>query len=153
MRAWNPWKSMEAHDCKYQWRWRWRVKTRGWVFFVCFNHSVFTLLRVWQPLTPLRLRAGRLDGGAPLLLPVVPFWQKESIWKCSINYKGNVMKSGRARRFLLFCPLPAGSYSYSSARLGGNFPISVSWMSLRLWVRSLWVNSAISVSATSFQII
>ena len=35
------------------------------------------------------------------------------------------MKSGSARRFLLLRPLPAGSYSYSSARLGGNFPISV----------------------------
>jgi len=26
----TPWKSMEAHDCKCQWRW-W-VKTRGWVY-------------------------------------------------------------------------------------------------------------------------
>ena len=47
------------------------------LLFVCFNHTVFTLFRVWQPLTTLRLRASRLDGGAPLLLPVVPFWQKK----------------------------------------------------------------------------
>jgi len=39
---------------------------------LCFTHTVFTLLIVWQPLSPLRLRAGRLDGGALLLLPVVP---------------------------------------------------------------------------------
>jgi len=26
----TPWKSIEACDCKYQWRWR--VKTRGWVY-------------------------------------------------------------------------------------------------------------------------
>jgi hypothetical protein len=44
-------------------------------FLFCFNHTVFTLLRVWQPLNPLRLRAGRLDGGTPVLLPVVPYQQ------------------------------------------------------------------------------
>jgi hypothetical protein len=59
------------------WPVRWRSSapaTRRPHFSIvfCFNHTVFTLLRVWQPLTPLRLRAGRLDGGAPLLLLVVP---------------------------------------------------------------------------------
>jgi len=43
----------------------------GFVLF-CLNHTVFTQLRVWQTPKPLRLRAGRLDGGAALLLPVVP---------------------------------------------------------------------------------
>ena len=47
--------------------------SRSRFFLFCFNHTVFALLRVWQPLSPLRLRAGRLDGGAPLLLPIVPF--------------------------------------------------------------------------------
>jgi len=97
------------------------------VLFVlfCFNHTVFTLLRVWQPLSPLRLRAGRLHGGAPLLLPFVPFWQKkESIQKWQIyNTKGKGWNQGG----------PTGPYS--SARcppdlapllvLGGNFPTSV----------------------------
>ena len=32
---------------------------------------MFTLLRVWQSLNPLRLQAGRRDGGAPLPLPGV----------------------------------------------------------------------------------
>jgi len=42
-------------------------------FLFCFNHTVFTLTRVWQDLNdPLRLRARRLDGGASPLLPFVP---------------------------------------------------------------------------------
>jgi hypothetical protein len=45
---------------------RWRPsKWWPWFLFFCFNHTVFTLLRVWQTPKPLRLRAGRLDGGAP----------------------------------------------------------------------------------------
>jgi hypothetical protein len=50
--------------------------TPGAEFLFWFNHTVFTLLRVGQLLSPVLLRAGRLDGGSPLLLPVVPFWQK-----------------------------------------------------------------------------
>jgi hypothetical protein len=38
-----------------------------------FNHTVFTLIRVWQDLdNPLRLRASRLDGGAPPRYPSSP---------------------------------------------------------------------------------
>jgi len=105
-----------------------------WCFFFCFNHTVFTLLRVWQPLSPLRLRAGRLDGGAPLLLPVVPFWQKkESIQKWQIyiiQRKRDEIKESPPdltppppfahRLLLLRRPLPAGSCS--SARFGQEFP-------------------------------
>jgi hypothetical protein len=35
------------------------------MFCFCFNHTVFTLFRVWQTPNPQRLRASRLDGEAP----------------------------------------------------------------------------------------
>jgi len=52
-------------------------------FFVfCFNHTVFTLIRVWQDLNNrLRLRASRLDGGAPSPLPFVPVDKWELNWE------------------------------------------------------------------------
>jgi hypothetical protein len=65
--------SDELHWLDIECAYRRRYETGGISPFFLFNHTVFTLLRVCQSLNPLRLRAGRLDGGAPLLLPVVPF--------------------------------------------------------------------------------
>jgi hypothetical protein len=55
-----------------------------WCLFGRFNHTAFPLLRVWQPITPLHLGPGRLDGGATLLLPVVLFnlFVNSPLWKC-----------------------------------------------------------------------
>ena len=88
--------SVEIHSvtCSVNKRWRYcNLELIGVWFlfvFVCFIHTMFTLIRVWQSLRqPLRLRASRQDGGAPTCYPsspVIGVWF--SILKIVVTFSG-----------------------------------------------------------------
>jgi hypothetical protein len=76
-------------------------------FCFCINPTVFTLFSVRQTPNHLHLRAGRLDGEALLLLPVIP----------SDNRKQKIDENKHTQK---------RDYRTSVLhRLGGNFPTSV----------------------------
>jgi len=116
------------------------------ILFVCFNYTVFTLIRVWQDLdNPLRLQTSRLDGKAPPppRYPSSPL----TYGSCEMDQKRkdkkrkeNVCKSTAASP-------PHLSYSlwplHTAIHLGGNFPTSVAAIKfITAWSPSSMENSS-----------
>jgi len=133
-------------------------------FLLSFNHTVFTLLKVWKPLHPLHLGTGWRDGGTPHLLFGIPFWQNNmsaSGWQI----KRKKMTSRRVCRLLhlcLFwaprsrhpllqeCPLPVHSTSPSRAAQSlvyvSIYPLSIPSLSTPL---SRTFSASLSTSCSS----
>jgi len=113
---------------------------------LCFNHTVFTVIRVWLDLdNPLRLWPSRLEGWALPLLPII----LADIWKLKDGpektmkdkkTKENIYTSTASSPPHLSQPLGP---LHTAIHLGGNLPTSVAARkSMTTWSHSSMENSS-----------